>query len=178
MRTNRDTYIVKFTNKDSECSFTGECEILSDNRMRIGIIEHNKVINLDLFMEWCRSYSEGIVNRIPYMEKKHVTLINKNSEKTTLYNCSFTLVDIGEFTINDIEKISFEVVYQWMSGKIIHYIPPIKLNIQLNNLTEEQAENIKEYFGKWGEIIKNDDSRWASFFIEKDFKPNIKILSE
>jgi|ERR1035437_2354693 hypothetical protein len=173
MNLNKNIYTVKFNSENSECSFTGGCEILVDNQMKITILNFNKV-DLSVFMEWSRSYSESITGRIPTNLRKDVYLTDMDNKQTILYNCILGLIDFGEIYADDAEKITFEVKYDTMGGSIITYKNPVKLSINISNLTEKQAAEIEQMFKKWQDISDNNDSRWTSFFINKDFKPKIK----
>ena len=152
----------------------GGCEILVDNQMKITILNFNKV-DLSVFMEWSRSYSESITGRIPTNLRKDVYLTDMDNKQAILYNCILGLIDFGEIYADDAEKITFEVKYDTMGGSIITYKNPVKLSINISNLTEKQAAEIEQMFKRWQDISDNNDSRWTSFFINKNFKPKIKI---
>ena len=94
MKINKDTYTVKFTTNGSECSFTGKCESFDVNRIRIFIIDDDKIKNLNLFMEWVRSYSDN--NWFNYRCKNDVTLINSDNVEIILHNSVIISVDFGE----------------------------------------------------------------------------------
>jgi hypothetical protein len=54
----------------------------------------------------------------------------------------------------------------------------MKLNIEIDNLTESQAVAIEEYLAVWQFIGKEKDmSLWTSFFADglRDFAPEIKV---
>lgn len=175
MKTNKDMYTVKITgNGGFECSLTGECEMISDYDIKINITE---VYNDKILCDWIKSYSDtatGIIQYV-YMLRKDVTLVNANDEHTILYNSMLISCEFSE-KFENIESIQLK--FQYMGGKLIKYIKPTKLIIEIDNITEEHVDKINDLFSEWREIIKNNDSRWTSFFIEKDFSPNIKISSE
>lgn len=57
----------------------------------------------------------------------------------------------------------------------------MKLNIEIDNVTEAQALAIEEYLAVWQFISKEKDmSLWTAFFADglRDFTPEIKINGE
>lgn len=57
----------------------------------------------------------------------------------------------------------------------------MKLNIEINNITEAQALAIEEYFAVWQFIgVEKDMSIWTAFFADglRDFAPDIKVNGE
>jgi len=49
------------------------------------------------------------------------------------------------------------------------------MNVKISNLNEKQVTEIEDMLKKWVDISDKGDSRWTSFFIDKDFHPKIKI---
>lgn len=178
METNNEVYTVEFFNEQGyKYSFEAICEMLSNKQMRISILDF-KSADLNSFMEQYRPCSDSVNSVITTNLQKDVYLTDKNGKLTILYSCTLSSIYFDDVYSNDIEKITFEISYQQMRGEIIRYIPPSKLNIEIGNLTEEQASKIIKMFDDWKTIVKNDDSRWTSFYVPKDFKADIKILSK
>lgn len=169
---NTSVYQIKINNENNEeCSFSAECEILDGNYFNIKPI--GEIKNIEIFFEWTRLYSEGITRRTHKMLSRDVILVDNDNNETKLYVCMVNSIEFDE-SITYIENITLS--YQYMSGKIINYIPPVNLRIEISNLTEEHANKIKKMFEEWKILVKKNETRWTSFYIPKDFSPKIDIF--
>jgi hypothetical protein len=177
MKINSNIYTVKLVHEGNECSFTSQVDMLDNNNVELLIVKDGKDKNMHIILEWIRSYSDAITGRMRenVLIRKDVTLTNINGEQTILYGCILTSCASGE-NFSGLESLNINYWYaNWVT---VERARPIKLKIEIDNLTKEQSDRVKEMFNNWLSIIGSKENRWTSFLIDKDFNPNIKIFSD
>lgn len=52
------------------------------------------------------------------------------------------------------------------------------LNIKITNIDDSQAIAITNLMNEWIKISKENNGKWTSFYVDENFKPNIKIIEK